>query len=137
MKKIFVKVFVLLCAFVMVFSLIGCSTPDDKIKNVILMIGDGMGPEQIKAGELFKGEKLFLQGIAQQTTVETRSASSSVTDSAAAATAMATGTRTTNGVIGKNTSLEDLTTIVDIASQQGKRTGIITTEQLYGATPMV
>ena len=137
MKKLFVKVVVLTCAFVMIFSFAGCDTPnDDKIKNVILMIGDGMGPEQIRAGEFFKGEKLFLQGIAQQTTVETRSASSSVTDSAAAATAMATGTRTTNGVIGKNTDLTDLETIVDIASRQGKRTGIITTEELFGATPM-
>ena len=105
-------------------------------KNVILMIGDGMGPQQIKAGELYKGETLTLQNFPYMTKVETMSNSDSITDSAAAATAMATGTRTTNGIIGKNSNYEDLETIVDIAHSLGKRTGIIATEELYGATPM-
>ena len=105
-------------------------------KNVILMIGDGMGPEQIKAGELYKGEKLTLQNFPYMTKVETRSQSDEITDSAAAATAMATGKRTTNGLVGRNPAYEDLETIVDIASAMGKRTGVLATEELYGATPM-
>ena len=107
-----------------------------EVKNVILMIGDGMGPQQIQAGEIFKGEKLTMQGFPYKTTVETRSASDSVTDSAAAATALATGTRTTNGVVGMDTDFNELTTIVDIAHELGKSTGILATEELYGATPM-
>jgi len=106
------------------------------VKNVILMIGDGMGPNQIKAGEVFKGDKLTFQEFPYMTTVETRSASDLITDSAAASTAMATGTRTTNGFIGKTPESVELTTIVDIASGLGKRTGVIATEELYGATPM-
>lgn len=106
-----------------------------KAKNVILMIGDGMGPQQIAAGELFKGESLTMQQFPYMTTVETRSLSGT-TDSAAAATALATGTRTTNGIVGKDSSYQDLTTIVDIAASLGKRTGIIATEEIYGATPM-
>ena len=105
-------------------------------KNVILMIGDGMGPNQIKAGELYRGEPLTMQQFPYMTTVETRSYNETVTDSAAAATALATGVRTNNGVIGKNPAGEDLETIVDIAASLGKRTGVITTEELYGATPM-
>lgn len=105
-------------------------------KNVILMIGDGMGPNQIEAGALYRGEPMYMQTFPYKTTVETRSATDSITDSAAAATALATGVRTKNGVVGRNLYGEDLTTIVDVASSLGKRTGVIATEELYGATPM-
>ncbi len=130
------------------FSLISCGGKGGKedrtivlgnvttAKNIILLIGDGMGPNQVTVGEIFKGEKLTMQKFPYATKVETRSASSMITDSAAAATALATGVRTTNGVVGKNEDLQDLTTIVDIAHNLGKRTGIIATEDLYGATPM-
>lgn len=105
-------------------------------KNVILLIGDGMGPNQIKAGEIFKGEELVMQKFPYSTKVETRSADSAVTDSAAAGTALATGTRTNNGCIGKHPNGFNLRTIVDYAHDLGKRTGVITTEELTGATPM-
>lgn len=109
---------------------------NSKIKNVILLIGDGMGPNQIKAGELYKEGKLFMQTLKQNTKVETISYYGDTTDSAAAATALATGTRTVNGQVGIDVNGNDLKTLVDIAHEQGKRTGIITTEELYGATPM-
>lgn len=107
-----------------------------KAKNVILMIGDGMGPYQIEAGSLYRNAPLTMQKFPYMTTVETRSATDKVTDSAAAATALATGVRTKNGVVGKDLDMNDLTTIVDIAASLGKRTGVIATEELYGATPM-
>lgn len=107
-----------------------------KAKNVILMIGDGMGPNQIKAGALYRDEPLVMQGFPYMTTVETRSESDYITDSAAAATALATGVRTYNGIVGKDSDYHDLDTIVDIASSLGKRTGVIATEELTGATPM-
>lgn len=106
-------------------------------KNVILFIGDGMGPNQIKAGNLFYNQQeLYLANFPYQTMVETNNALGELTDSAAAATAMATGKRTTNGIIGKTQDLTDLTTIIDIAHSMGKRTGVIATEELSGATPM-
>ena len=107
-----------------------------KAKNVILLIGDGMGPNQIKAGNLYKGDDLYLESFPYQTMVETNNALGELTDSAAASTAMATGTRTLNKYVGLTAELEELTTIVDIASGMGKRTGIIATEELTGATPM-
>ncbi|MBR2337295.1 MAG: alkaline phosphatase [Clostridia bacterium] len=114
----------------------GSDTKPKEIKNVILLIGDGMGPNQIRAGELYKERKLFMQTIEQSVKVNTYSVYGDITDSAAAATALATGTSTKNGVVGRNTDLVDLETIVDIAHGLGKRTGVITTEELYGATPM-
>ncbi len=121
-------------------SLVSCNLltekDENKIKNVILLIGDGMGPDQIRAGELYKEEKLFMQTIKQSVKVETVSYYGETTDSAAAATALATGTRTANGTVGRNIDGEDMETLVDIASGLGKRTGVITTEELYGATPM-
>ena len=108
--------------------------PED-VKNVILLIGDGMGPNQIKAGEIYKGKQLAMQSISQKTTVNTNSYSG-ITDSAAAATALATGCLTVNGRVGMDDNLLSLTTIVDKAKSFGKSAGIITTEELYGATPM-
>ncbi len=108
-----------------------------KAKNVILMIGDGMGPEHIKVGAIYNEKPLTMEGFPYMTKVNTSSASSEVTDSAAAATAYATGVRVSNGVIGRRMiGDEDMETIVDIAHSLGKRTGIIATEEIYGATPM-
>ena len=105
-------------------------------KNIILLIGDGMGPVHIEAGEILRGEKLAMQKFPYMTKVETCSVYGDITDSAAAATALATGVRTENGVVGKDINNNDLQTIVDIAASLGKRTGIIATEELSGATPM-
>lgn len=106
------------------------------VKNVIIMIGDGMGPNQVKAGEIYKGEQLAISKMSQTTYSETCSANNMVTDSAAGGTAIATGVRTNNYRVGIDPSGEDLTTILDVALEQGKRTGIVTTDVLSGATPM-
>ena len=151
MKKNVRRIISLLLASVSCCSLFACggkSVPHDwsqgpiildnvtQAKNVILLIGDGMGPNQIKAGEIFKGEELVMQTFPYSTKVETCSADSAITDSAAAGTALSTGTRTNNGVIGRHPNGNNLRTIVDIAHDLGKRTGIISTEELTGATPM-
>ena len=112
-----------------------------EVKNVILFIGDGMGPEQVKFGEIIKDNKLSFQEFPYSTTVNTNSLDGlggyTTTDSAAAATALATGVLTTNGRVGLGPEREaPLETIMDFAQTLGKRTGVITTEGLNGATPM-
>ena len=112
-----------------------------EVKNVILFIGDGMGPEQVKFGEMMKEEKLSFQEFPYFTTMDTTSSDGlggyTTTDSAAAATAMATGVLTTNGRVGYGPERDvPLKTIMDVAQGLGKRTGVITTEGLNGATPM-
>ncbi len=110
------------------------------IKNVIYIIGDGMGLEHIAAGEIAFGKDYCFDDW-QFATVNTDSLSaagkgySAVTDSAAAGTALATGVVTYNQYVGRDANKNDLTTILDHAKSLGKRTGIISTDALFGATP--
>ena len=112
----------------------------DPIKNIILIIGDGMGLEHLKAGQLYDGKEY---GFTQWQSVSINTApityagkiSTEATDSAASATAMATGHLTVNKYLGMLPDGTELTTIMDIASAMGKATGIVTTDSLLGATP--
>ena len=109
------------------------------IKNLILIIGDGMGPEHIAAGQLGSGTTYDFTKW-QNANVNTDSVSKSgfagvLTDSAAGATALATGTLTYNGYLGMDHKQRSLETILDFAKANGKATGVITTDYLYGATP--
>lgn len=109
-----------------------------KIKNIIIIIGDGMGLEHIKAGEIGTGKNYQFTDW-QQSVSNTDSVSSSgnlvLTDSAASATALATGNLTINGYVGQNIKKEDLPTILDLAKEKGKATGVLTTDAIHGATP--
>ena len=105
-------------------------------KNVILLVGDGMGPNHVKASEIYKGSPLAMQTMPFSAYSLTASANNEVTDSAAGATALATGVRTNNGYVGVDAQGNELTTIMDIAMQEGKRTGVVTTDTMSGATPM-
>ena len=110
-----------------------------EIKNIILIIGDGMGDAQIEAGEFAKGENFIFHDW-QRTHSNTNSLDSygqatKVTDSAAGGTALATGTLTTNKYLGKDSEANDLKTIIDYAKEYGKATGVVTTDTIFGATP--
>lgn len=109
------------------------------IKNVILIIGDGMGLEHISAAQMCTGAQ-FAFTEWQYFSVNTDSVNADgtgaiLTDSAASGTALATGCLTVNGYVGKNTAGVDVPTVMDAARQLGKATGIVTTDSLYGATP--
>ena len=96
-------------------------------KNVILLIGDGMGENHIEAGNIYRSNKLNMERFGVIGEVMTRSLTPGATDSAAAATAMATGVKTYNGRIsykdGKN-----LETIAEMAKEAGKKVGIVVTK---------
>ncbi len=128
------------------FIFLSCSFSSDdhhsystKYRNTILIIADGMGPEQVKAAGYFQyGQtgQLSFETFPYQTVMTTYSLDSSVTDSAAAATAMATGRKVQNGVLSQEPgTLEDLPTILEIASEEGKLTGLVTTTLSVHATP--
>ena len=70
-----------------------------KVKNIIFMIGDGMGYEQISAAWVCNGGKLNLDNFSKIGIQRTYSANKLVTDSAAAGTALATGHKTNNGMV--------------------------------------
>ncbi len=104
-------------------------------RNIILMIGDGNGLAQISAARTANRGKLSLTNISHIGLVNTASADDAVTDSAAAGTAMATGQKTNNRAIGVDTAGRPLQTLVELLSDEGYRTGIITTDAIDGATP--
>lgn len=89
----------LLVAFLLLHS---CVFADYSPRNIIIFIGDGMGPEQIKAGEFFSGRSDSFKAFSQHAKVSTYSANSSITDSAASATAISGGKKVNNGVISQN-----------------------------------
>lgn len=109
-------------------------------KNIIILIGDGMGFEQVKAAGMYmngKAGKLFMETLPFKGRATTRSANDSVTDSAAAATAIATGKKVNNGVISAAIPGDgsDLQTILEYYKSKGKSTGLVTTAYLTHATP--
>ena len=106
-----------------------------KIDNIILLIGDGMGFNQIEAAKALSGhDSLFMESLPFQSQQLTRSLSNKTTDSAAAATALASGVKTINGQVGK-VVFSNLKTSMDIAQENNMKTGIVTTDDIYGATP--
>ncbi len=112
----------------------------DPIQNIILIIGDGMGLQHINAGQLYDGKEYDFtkwQAVPINTAPITYSGklSTEATDSAASATAMATGHLTVNKYLAMLPDGTELQTILDIAGAMGKATGIVTTDSLLGATP--
>ncbi len=105
-----------------------------KPKKVILLIGDGMGLTQITAGSIAKKTPLVLEQFHFIGLVKTYS-TKLITDSAAGATAMATGSKTYNGAIAMNTAQEKLPTILEKAEEKEWRTGVVTTATVTHATP--
>lgn len=108
-------------------------------KNLILFVGDGMGNNHVASySYLAKKNAAFLNFKSCQ--VDTNCLSKDfypnlLTDSAASATAMATGELTSYRYVGKDKDGSDLTTIFDVAQKLNYKTGILTTDKLYGATP--
>lgn len=134
MKRIFI---VFLSVVSTVLAVAGSQTAP---KNIILFIGDGMGHEEIKAASMYKtggiGGLVFEQ-FKYRTSMTTYSADSEVTDSAASATAMATGVKVNNGVISMAFPGDgaDLKTMLEYFKEQHKSTALVTTTYINHATP--
>jgi len=107
-------------------------------KNIILIIGDGMGPGAIQLASLYQHRadgKLAMQQLPVATTCTTLSLGSNVTDSAAAATAIACGYKTDNRMLGLSPDNRRLTPFTELAHRNGRSVGLITSDALTGATP--
>ncbi len=114
-----------------------CKAPKpEKVRNVILMIGDGMGLGQTAALMIENHYEPLAFDRAHCTAVcKTYSANNRITDSGASATAMATGCKTANshvGVLPDGTVVANLT---ELAQAKGLSTGIVVTSHLADATP--
>lgn len=113
---------------------------DDNIKNVIYLIGDGMGFNHLEKTKKERNTALVMDTFGIKGSSMTRSFSDSVTDSAAGGTALAAGVRTGNGIIGayyldKNSKYSYPKNITELCLERGMMTGVITTDETSGATP--
>ena len=121
------------------------SLNDKPAKNIILLIGDGMGDSEITAarnyaegaGGFFKGiDALPLTGQYTHYSLDKKSGKPDyVTDSAASATAWSTGVKTYNGALGVDIHDKDHMTILEMAKAAGLATGDVSTAELQDATP--
>lgn len=114
-------------------------------KNIILLIGDGMGDSEITAarnyaegaGGFFRGiDALPLTGQYTHYSLDKKTKKPDyVTDSAASATAWSTGVKTYNGALGVDVDGKDHVTILELAKAAGKATGNVSTAEIQDATP--
>lgn len=137
MKRIIVSAWLLLV--LAVGTLFG-----QEAKYVFYFIGDGMGLNQVNGAEAYRAElegrigiqPLLFTQFPYATVATTYSATNGVTDSAASGTALATGHKTKNGVIGMNKERDSVLTSVAVwAKENGARVGISTSVSVDHATP--
>ncbi len=106
-----------------------------KAKNVILLIGDGTGLSQISSAFYFKKTRSNYARFKHIGLINTSSSREDITDSAAGATAFASGVKTYNGAVGVADDSTEVKTLVEIVSQQHIKTGVISTSSIQHATP--
>lgn len=118
-----------------------------KVKNVIFIIGDGMGPQQLSMLNLYskyapksiyKGSKTNLEkiiSIGETGLVMTNPNKKLVTDSSCSATQYATGEYSLPEVVGLNDKGEDSETILEMAKKAGLATGLVSDTRITHATP--
>lgn len=116
------------------------SSTQGKAKNVIVFVGDGMGAahrDAIRLATKGVNGELEMDDMPYSGMVHTNSddKKSFITDSAAAATAIATGVKSYNGAIGVDVNGKTVQTILEQAKEAGKSTGLVTTSQVTDATP--
>ena len=130
-----------LLSFVLVLCSLFCSA---EVKYVFYFIGDGMGSNQVLLAEMYRsaiqGEPLgrvqtLMTTFPYSGQASTYSKTNGITDSAAAGTCLATGTKTRNGMLGLDQDSAQLTTIAEELKAQGWGIGIMTTVAIDHATP--
>jgi alkaline phosphatase len=110
-------------------------TKNDIPKNVILLIGDGTGLSQVSSAFYFKDTAPNYGRFKHIGLIKTSSSRQDITDSAAGATAFASGVKTYNGAIGVADDSTAVATIVEIVSPLNIKTGVISTSSITHATP--
>ncbi|WP_294593059.1 alkaline phosphatase [uncultured Bacteroides sp.] len=129
--------------YVLLFVLLTGAVNAQQAKYVFYFIGDGMGVNQVNGTEMYLAEQegrigvkpLLFTTFPVASMATTFSATNSVTDSSAAGTALATGTKTYNGAIGMDDNKNVLQTVAEKAKKAGKKVGVTTSVSVDHATP--
>lgn len=106
-----------------------------KAKNVILLIGDGTGLSQVSSAFYFKKTSPNYARFKYIGLINTSSSREDITDSSAGGTAFASGVKTYNGAVGVADDSTEVKNIVEIASLQHIKTGLVSTSSIQHATP--
>ena len=118
-----------------VLIVIGSMSAAKKPKNVIFLIGDGMGLAQIYSAMVANGNSLEIERCKHVGFSKTYSADDFTTDSSAGGTALSTGIKTKNGMVGMNPDSVAVESILEQADRNGLATGIVVACALTHATP--
>ena len=136
------KLYNLLALIILSTIIVSCGTTNKlsskgtpEIKNIILMIGDGMGLPDVYAAMTVSDKPLNIERCQAIGLQKTFSTDDYITDSGAAGTALATGSKTNNGAIGMDPQGNRLKSILEIAEEQGLSTGLVSTSSVTHATP--
>lgn len=108
---------------------------EPEIRNVILMIGDGMGVATLYSAMTVSDQPLNIESCPVTGMQTTSSSDNYITDSAAAGTALASGTKTKNGAIGVDPQGIRVKSILEIAEEHDLATGLVSTSSVTHATP--
>ncbi len=130
MKTIFI-------AFIVGFIAFTAKAQVDAVhaKNIILLIGDGMGVSHVYAGMVAGKKPLNIEQFKHIGFAKTYAEDNFITDSGASGTALATGQKTYNGAISVDKRHKPLKTILEYAEEHEKSTGLIATSTITHATP--
>lgn len=125
--------------FVLTLAAAGCTqrkSSEPEVRNLIYLIGDGMGLSHLAMLEIESDYVPTAFSRAEHVSlVTTRSANNRVTDSAAAGTALATGTKTNNSMLGMAPDSSRLYSMMEQARDRGMATGLVVSCYLQHATP--
>lgn len=106
---------------------IGITSLAQDVKSVIFLVGTGLGTVQLDLARSYAGGTLNIDKLPEQGRLKTGSANSPVPDAAAAATALATGSRTNNGLLSMLPNGEKLQSVAQVMKNKGGKVGIVTT----------
>ena len=107
-----------------------------KIKNVIVMIGDGMGVEQVSVGWVLNGGHLNMDNCPVTGFSRTYATDELITDSCAGGSALATGVKTRYGYMATDPDGRPVASLLYDAQQKGMKTGVAVTCRINDATPI-
>ncbi len=143
-QKVFAVIIAALTSLANVTGYFGLEVKSEEYttyKNVIIMIGDGMGFNHLEATkQAYELDELNMENVVVKAESKTNSLLGVTTDSAAGGTALSSGIRTINGMVGTYAFdpfrvFSTPKNVTEVAIEQGKATGVVTTDYTSGATP--
>lgn len=109
--------------------------PDAEIRNVILLIGDGMGVSHVFAAMTANNDRLYMDQAPVVGLQKTKAKDKYRTDSAGAGSALATGKKTNYSVVSVDENNQPNPTVLEYAAGNGYATGLVAACKITHATP--